>query len=350
MSDPTARQEQEAADHELDRQIDEHYEEMRRVRDGEGPPDLYDDEEGPMTNAQLEEKMAAKGSEEPEESGRPECGVCWTDQEHEDGYCRSEETTADREIDDRRVQTEDVGWRVASFKQRAFLVALTYQKVQSGPNQEIQRTGTRSLAKSATAPAEGISKAIDVLLSLDYRTDIYFGKMEGEDGESIEDFMARCEDRETRRLSESEETPEDPVEATPAAVRDGYYTVVFETAQPSSGGSPDYVPSHRTIRVRTVKTGNLAGKTVVSYLAGPNNESDYVGFGFLSGSELGLWKRYRDESELVDAVAILVEDPEAAGRGYAAESGNCYVCGRTLTDPESIDLGIGPICRGKESL
>jgi len=28
--------------------------------------------------------------------------------------------------------------------------------------------------------------------------------------------------------------------------------------------------------------------------------------------------------------------------------GRCRVCGRTLTDPESVALGIGPVCRQRE--
>ncbi len=332
MSDPTAREEAEAADATLDGQIDAYLDERRQET---------------MTNAQLEDRM--RTAEGPDGSGGPECGICWSEEEHASGYCKSEETVADRKVEDRRTKSEEVGWDLASDKQKAFLIALTFQKVQEGPNDGHGRGAMRSLALSETAPRAGVSKFIDEWISLDYREDIYFGKIELDDGETVDDYLLRCADRETSRL-EAEETPEDRPVAVPADVRDGYYTVVFESAEPSSGGSPDYVANHTTLRVRTVKSGNLAGKTIVSYLAGPNNESDYVGFGFLSGSELGVWERFRDKSGLVDAVAILVEDPEAAGRGYAAESGNCYVCGRTLTDPESIKLGIGPICRGKETL
>ena len=28
--------------------------------------------------------------------------------------------------------------------------------------------------------------------------------------------------------------------------------------------------------------------------------------------------------------------------------GKCRICGRLLTDPESVSLGIGPVCRRKE--
>lgn len=42
--------------------------------------------------------------------------------------------------------------------------------------------------------------------------------------------------------------------------------------------------------------------------------------------------------------AILV-DPEDAARRYGLELGECSVCGATLTNPESRELGIGPVCR-----
>lgn len=40
-----------------------------------------------------------------------------------------------------------------------------------------------------------------------------------------------------------------------------------------------------------------------------------------------------------------VTESEAAAYGH--ETGNCMCCGRTLTNPASIALGIGPICRDK---
>jgi hypothetical protein len=43
----------------------------------------------------------------------------------------------------------------------------------------------------------------------------------------------------------------------------------------------------------------------------------------------------------------VTEDPEAAMRRYGHEIGRCGYCGRTLTDPESRYLGIGPVCRQK---
>lgn len=297
-----------------------------------------------MTNRDLEERMAGGPVRDPD---RPECGICWTDEEHASGYCVREDVVEDRAREEERVAAEEVGYRLASTKQRAFLIVLTFQK--AGDPETL--SAYRTLATSPTAPAAGVSRAIEDLLANEYRTDIFFGKIAyDEDGDSsIESLLARCVARELDRLAEKQEPDEDAISETEvvyasrpsATVPDGYYTVVL------GGVAPGIDEEHRTLRVKTVKTGNLAGKTIVSYLAGSDNESDYVGFGFLDGPTLSLWKRFREDGELPLAVGILLDDPEAAGRGYALASGNCYVCGRRLTEPESIELGIGPICRGK---
>jgi len=49
-----------------------------------------------------------------------------------------------------------------------------------------------------------------------------------------------------------------------------------------------------------------------------------------------------------DAVVAILEELEAnpleAAKKYGRESGRCCSCGRDLTDPASIENGIGPIC------
>ena len=40
-------------------------------------------------------------------------------------------------------------------------------------------------------------------------------------------------------------------------------------------------------------------------------------------------------------------DPKGAAIAHGKLTGNCACCGRTLTNKESIELGIGPICAGK---
>lgn len=71
----------------------------------------------------------------------------------------------------------------------------------------------------------------------------------------------------------------------------------------------------------------------------------------------GGWKLYMQASDDLGEVAdwakkrLLIEkiaaDPEAASRRYGKELGKCGVCGRTLTNDLSRELGIGPVCRSR---
>src|SRR5688500_5229668 len=55
----------------------------------------------------------------------------------------------------------------------------------------------------------------------------------------------------------------------------------------------------------------------------------------------------RNRDSLIDVLTALTKDAKAAQLLYAQELGQCFACGRTLTDSESRKLGIGPICRSK---
>lgn len=134
-----------------------------------------------------------------------------------------------------------------------------------------------------------------------------------------------------------QQTPDkNPTTPVSVDIKDGIYTVVI-------GG--DY----RTIRIKTAKQGNLKGKRIVSYLSGPNNESDYTGFAFLNPNGFQVWGRYKGyvNSQLEAAIKVM-GNPEEAGESYAMQSGNCYCCGRPLTVPASLHRGLGPICAGKQ--
>jgi Family of unknown function (DUF6011) len=48
-----------------------------------------------------------------------------------------------------------------------------------------------------------------------------------------------------------------------------------------------------------------------------------------------------------DRVTTAANDPEAAAVAYGKRFGQCSICSRTLTDGDSIDRGIGPICASK---
>jgi hypothetical protein len=46
-------------------------------------------------------------------------------------------------------------------------------------------------------------------------------------------------------------------------------------------------------------------------------------------------------------VIVVAGAPHEAAKAYGQRTGSCSCCGRELTNHESIDLGIGPICRDK---
>lgn len=49
-------------------------------------------------------------------------------------------------------------------------------------------------------------------------------------------------------------------------------------------------------------------------------------------------------AEISARVVDAINDPEAAAIAYGRATGSCSCCGRRLTNPASIELGIGPIC------
>jgi len=74
----------------------------------------------------------------------------------------------------------------------------------------------------------------------------------------------------------------------------------------------------------------------------------WVGYTFLKeihlrGSDNGE-RSIRDREEREKVLLAIAADADALAR-YGRETGTCGCCHRTLTDPESVQLGIGPICR-----
>lgn len=121
------------------------------------------------------------------------------------------------------------------------------------------------------------------------------------------------------------------------AIPDGYYTIVHEDAEASE---------HLTIRLRS---DDRAGQQIASYLSGSDNTSDYTWFAFVRGQKMYMMRRFAENRRLKDALELLLDGQhKLAGKAYALASGNCWRCGRLLTDPESIERGVGPICAGLE--
>jgi hypothetical protein len=66
---------------------------------------------------------------------------------------------------------------------------------------------------------------------------------------------------------------------------------------------------------------------------------------------LGKVTRQALDSRLSDDVKEVIlsasKDPLTAAIRYGKVSGECSCCGRELTDPQSIERGIGPVCATK---
>lgn len=120
-------------------------------------------------------------------------------------------------------------------------------------------------------------------------------------------------------------------------IPDGTYTI-------------DFKDDHVTIKLKG-GGDKFNHAQIASFLYGPNNDMDYIGFAFVKGSNFNIWKKFQGTSYVRQATALVVllhhDDPSVYGLAYALQSGNCYRCGRTLTVPASLYRGMGPICAGK---
>lgn len=106
---------------------------------------------------------------------------------------------------------------------------------------------------------------------------------------------------------------------------------------------------HRTFLVKTQKNEDgvfARGKRIVYLLTGNNNEHDYTPFAWADVNEgIKVWYRLIDTQYATLTVMLNNLDVhEAAGRVIVQAETRCRKCNRTLTNPESISSGIGPIC------
>lgn len=143
-----------------------------------------------------------------------------------------------------------------------------------------------------------------------------------EEREAAMGILSYEEARDEAPAAVADDDPQQPI-------RDGLYTI----STPEGG--------HRTFRLRTQKADAkfAPGQQFIAYLAGPDNEADYVGFGFVVNGRLRPWKKYRDNRSLLRDAEALLADPNGA-----LTAAHCFRCGRTLTTPESIAAGWGPEC------
>ncbi len=111
---------------------------------------------------------------------------------------------------------------------------------------------------------------------------------------------------------------------------------------------------HRTFRISTqVDTAEFApGRRIIGLLTGPDNQTDYTGFGFVDEEGIQVWSNKRGTdtlwekyAEMLWSLALDAALSPWADRGYRIMvEGRCLKCNRVLSDPESIVSGIGPVC------
>lgn len=92
-------------------------------------------------------------------------------------------------------------------------------------------------------------------------------------------------------------------------------------------------------RFSAVTEGKNAGSIYVKEI----ETDEYLGK--ITGGKFFRVRACTDEMET--RIIAAAADPRAAAIAYGRREGACSVCGLTLTNHESIDLGIGPICAGK---
>lgn len=91
------------------------------------------------------------------------------------------------------------------------------------------------------------------------------------------------------------------------------------------------------LKVDRVTTGKWAGWVFVKQVLGGGSEHP-LGKQRPGDSYTGTFERL---------IRKVLENPLEAARRYGLELGICSDCGRTLTNAESREYGIGPVCRGK---
>jgi hypothetical protein len=136
--------------------------------------------------------------------------------------------------------------------------------------------------------------------------------------------------------------------------------------------------THITLRSRRLKGMMYEGPVLIEVMNGSDNNGDFVTIGKLDKTETGFaftkkadmdWREkliprwlWRESNELArqtpakvaQGIATMnwlsrqtVDDPT---KWVIIPSGHCGHCSRKLTDPKSVETGIGPFCRTKLGL
>jgi len=104
-----------------------------------------------------------------------------------------------------------------------------------------------------------------------------------------------------------------------------------------------------TFRVRRSEDGQVY---FVDLLVGPQNTDDFEYVGHVKKGNLDRFQAYNASHGKIDTILgwffeRIHRAPEELSQLEFWTSGNCSRCGRVLTVPESIAIGMGPTCLAK---
>lgn len=111
--------------------------------------------------------------------------------------------------------------------------------------------------------------------------------------------------------------------------------------------------THKVVKIKTVRNGQLKGKRIIALKDG----HEFFGFGFVNeNGKISVWSKFRTENqkslqEWIARCLFSMCSERSDFRQVYADKGvqlhvekRCLRCNRQLTDPESIQRGIGPEC------
>ena len=162
------------------------------------------------------------------------------------------------------------------------------------------------------------------------------GRLTKEDGKWAVSHIPPCPDPDTQHEPVAK-APTHAGPVVPFSVPDGRYTVIWENG-------------HKTFRVGHQDEFDdfMPGKVLIEFLSGPDNGRDYTRFAHVrDDGSVKVWAKHQGNETLREGLKVLLGDPKAASQAYAKESEHCGVCGRELTNPESLARLIGPKCAEK---
>lgn len=122
------------------------------------------------------------------------------------------------------------------------------------------------------------------------------------------------------------------------------------------GYSADTTPGQSMDRLKLQRSHVTAGRYAVIlqgddhirfYKIDKPEDGRWRGFTFIKQQVSDEFYRVKGVDRELKVLDAIMEDPETAMIMYGMKLGVCGVCGKTLTNPDSIANGIGPICMNK---